>query len=151
MSEEKLKRSKSCGILLFSRKMKRFLLMRHPTRLDIPKGHTEKGESEHETALREFEEETGISPDKIEFIEDFRFELKYRTYEKRYKQVCDKTLVIFGARLKTKRKQTPIIVTEHEGFEWFRFSPPHDIQEKTINPLLAYAARFFQEKNILAE
>ncbi len=54
---------KSCGIIVFKRDPLEFLLMRHPTRWDLPKGHVDPGETDLECALRELEEETGIGVD----------------------------------------------------------------------------------------
>ena len=42
-----------------------FLLMRHATRWDLPKGHIDEGETEIQCALRELVEETGITADDI--------------------------------------------------------------------------------------
>ena len=127
-----MKKRKSCGILLFSHdEPLRFLLMKHDDRLDLPKGHIEKGESEIACALREFEEETGISKEKILFMKDFRFEEQYiARYEK---HSYDKTLVIFAARLK---EPVEISVSEHGGFTWLPFEPPHSIQKNTIDKVL---------------
>ena len=50
----------SCGILLFKDEWKKFLLIKHKDRWDLPKGHIEEGETLIECAIREFEEETGI-------------------------------------------------------------------------------------------
>ncbi|MEL7266668.1 MAG: NUDIX domain-containing protein, partial [Planctomycetota bacterium] len=45
-----------------------FLLMRHAKRWDLPKGHSDPGETLIQTALRETQEETGIAlnPDALE-------------------------------------------------------------------------------------
>jgi 8-oxo-dGTP pyrophosphatase MutT (NUDIX family) len=145
MSKKNLRKSKSCGILLFNEKGNKFLLMKHPTRWDIPKGHDEKGETDLDTAYREFEEETGISRKKIQLIDGYQFKLKYETYEKRYNEICSKTLLVFLAQMTEEAK---IKVTEHDDFKWFKWQPPHDIQEKTINPLLRYTADFFAEQGL---
>jgi len=69
---------KSCGFLLLRQEPERsFLLMRHPTRWDLPKGHVEEGESELECAYRELYEETGIEAHDIDWDEKFRFTLEY--------------------------------------------------------------------------
>jgi 8-oxo-dGTP pyrophosphatase MutT (NUDIX family) len=140
-----LRKTKSCGIFLFNKKGDKFLLMKHPTRWDIPKGHKENGESDMETAIREFEEETGISRKQIKIYRDYEFELKYETFEKRYKEKCDKTLVVFLAKL---REDVKIKVTEHEDFKWFLWNPPHKIQEKSIDPLLKYTEKFFRRRGL---
>ncbi len=65
---------KSCGAVVFRRGPgePRYLLIReHNGFWGFPKGHTEEGESERDTALREIKEETGLS---ISLIEGFRRE-----------------------------------------------------------------------------
>ena len=58
---------KSCGFLVIRNDPNpSFLLMRHADRWDLPKGHVDPGESNKECALRELEEETGITVDDIE-------------------------------------------------------------------------------------
>lgn len=55
-----MKHEKSCGIVVF--KDNKVLLVHHNLgHYGIPKGHVEFGETDEETALREFFEETGIS------------------------------------------------------------------------------------------
>ncbi len=116
--------------------------MEHARRWDLPKGHIDPGESELECALREFEEETGLSRHDIKLTKGFRFKSHYRVKNWKRRGVdVEKKLVIFLARLKQKvsGKVTP---TEHVGYQWVDWDPPHDIQEKTINPLLEQVADF---------
>ncbi len=132
----------SCGILLFKNNWKHFLLMKHKTRWDLPKGHTEPGETHKQCAIREFEEETGIKAKDIFIIPEYKFELVYYPLVKKYpNDVVKKNLYIYLALLKKDKKITP---TEHESFEWFKWESSHDIQEKTINPLLNYTDKFFK-------
>jgi hypothetical protein len=56
-------------------------------------------------------------------------------------QVYDKTLVLFLGRL---QRDVPIVVTEHLGYEWFAWNPPHRIQAWTIDRLLGELERFLQ-------
>ena len=57
---------KACGFLVFRDVPDpSFLLMKHPKRWDLPKGHVDPGESEVETALRELHEETGLNLVKV--------------------------------------------------------------------------------------
>src|SRR6185369_5828985 len=93
---------KSCGFLIIrGNPIQEFLLMRHDDRWDLPKGHVDEGESEMQCALRELDEETGITADVIEIVPDFRFTLQYPVVDKRRPGgQCDKTLVLFLARLK---------------------------------------------------
>jgi 8-oxo-dGTP pyrophosphatase MutT (NUDIX family) len=133
---------KSCGFLIIrGEPVREFLLMRHADRWDLPKGHVDPGESEMQCALRELREETGILATDIEVLEGFRFETRYRVRGKKGGQLYDKTLVLFLARLK---RDVPIVATEHPGYQWFPWQPPHRIQAWTIDPLLAEVERFFQ-------
>jgi len=44
-----------------------------------------------------------------------------------------KKLIIYVAKL---IQPVELKLTEHDGFQWFDWSPPHKIQKKTIDPLL---------------
>lgn len=126
----------SCGFLILrGQPIDSFLLMKHPRRWDLPKGHVDEGESLMQCALRELEEETGISSKDIEVDPDFQFENRYMVNQKRYggKGLIEKKLLIFLGRL---IRPVKIVVTEHDGFRWFDWCPPHQIQEWTIDPLL---------------
>ena len=132
---------KSCGVIVFRREPETsFLLMEHPHRLDLPKGHVDPGESELECALRELEEETGITSADVEIDPDFRFVLEYPVREKRLGgRVVPKTLVIFLGRL---LRDVQIATSEHEGYRWVPWRPPHRIQTQTIDPLLAAMEKY---------
>ncbi len=129
---------KSCGVIIFRRDPLSFLLMRHPTRWDLPKGHVDPGESDLECALRELVEETAIKADDIDLDETFLFEHHYQVRDRDSPdRISDKTLLIYLGWL---QQDVDIVVTEHEGYEWFPWNPPHSIQETTIDPLLTQVA-----------
>ena len=134
----------SCGILLFRKQKarKQFLLMEHTRRWDLPKGHVDPGETELECALREFEEETGIDRTGIKLRKKFLYEDHYlvKNWKGRGANV-EKRLVIFLAKLK-KGISGKVVPTAHIGYEWVNWNPPHDIQAKTINPLLQQVVDF---------
>jgi 8-oxo-dGTP pyrophosphatase MutT (NUDIX family) len=135
---------KSCGFLIVrGQPLEEYLLMRHPDRWDLPKGHVDPGETEMECALRELSEETGLTERDIEILPNFRFTNHYQVRGKRDGQLHDKTLVIFLARLLSDAK---IQCTEHGDYQWFRWQPPHRIQEWTIDPLLAAVEEYLQEQ-----
>ena len=136
---------KSCGVLVCrGEPIESFLLMKHRDRLDLPKGHVDPGETELECALRELREETGIEPGDIGLDGRFRFTTNYRIRSKRHGgKLVDKTLVVFLGRL---LRPVEIRPTEHPGFVWLPWLPPHRIQEQTIDPLLAAVENFFREK-----
>ncbi|MCA9216654.1 MAG: NUDIX domain-containing protein [Planctomycetales bacterium] len=138
---------KSCGFLIVRPtefvadehrpKVDSFLLMVHPDRLDLPKGHVDKGETNLECAFRELLEETGIRKEDIRVDETFKFKLEYPVQYKDWTEPRDKRLIIYLAYLV---HDVEITVTEHEGFEWRKWNPPHKIQAETIDPLLAKVA-----------
>ncbi len=126
----------SCGFLIYRNQPKlSFLLMQHPTRWDLPKGHVDGGETEIQCALRELWEETGIPASRIVIDGDFRFEHDYTvSLAKHDYRPKRKTLTIFLAELSDPNFK--IRASEHEGYKWFDWQPPHNIQARTINPVL---------------
>ncbi len=132
---------RSCGVLVVrGDPIDSFLLMQHHARWDIPKGHIEPGETDLECALRETWEETGIEPENLQIIRGFRYEENYVVNFDDSNH--DKTLIVFLGRL---IEDCPITVSEHIGHEWLPWNPPHVIQEKTVDPLLADLDRFLQK------
>jgi 8-oxo-dGTP pyrophosphatase MutT (NUDIX family) len=130
---------RAAGIVLFCKAPHQFLLLRHDHRWDLPKGHSEPGESYLETALRETEEETGIAPQQIRIDPDFRFDVEYPVRYKKYGgQVFNKHVCYFLGHVDEKPE---LRITEHESARWFDWDPPHQIQSETIDPLLAAIAR----------
>jgi 8-oxo-dGTP pyrophosphatase MutT (NUDIX family) len=127
---------KSCGVIVFrSAPRESFLLMEHPHRLDLPKGHINPGESDLECALRELAEETGIQECDVQIDPEFRFSLQYPVRYKRLgNRLVTKTLIIFLGRL---LRPVEIQTSEHGGHRWVEWNPPHRIQAQTIDPLLA--------------
>ncbi len=138
---------KSCGVLVFRDQPEwSFLLMEHIDRWDLPKGHVDPGESERETALRELHEETGIAPHKIELDPNFRFSQHYSVQKKRYgKRAVWKELVVFLGTLPEGDAWPELTLTEHIGYEWFSWAPPHRIQGKSIDPLLNAVEHYWSE------
>ncbi len=136
----------SCGVLIVrGDPVESFLLMKHADRHDLPKGHVDPGETEMECALRELEEETGITSRDIEIDPTFQYRSKYTVRNKRTNfEEKEKTLVIFLGRLTADVEIRP---TEHAGFAWVAWSPPHAIQTKTIDPLLAELAAHLTAPN----
>ena len=139
---------KACGVLIVrGDPIQEFLLMEHKKRLDLPKGHMEEGETERTTALREMEEETGIKEHQICLDEQFRFETRYDVWPKRFgKKLCHKTTVIFLARLRDV--DADIQVTEHIGYRWLPWDPPHQIQPETIDPLMESLEKYLRDTSL---
>lgn len=139
----------SCGFLIYrndtgkdSTAKRTFLLMRHSDRWDLPKGHVDPGEKKKQCALRELEEETGISVNDIRIEPGFKFKEKYTvSYKRDPSQKKQKTLTIFLAEL---IRPVEIVLTEHIGFEWISWNPPHQIQKNSIDPLLSQLADYWK-------
>ena len=138
--------ARSCGFLICRRQPETaFLLMKHADRWDIPKGHVDPGETDMETALRELVEETGIAESDIKVDSDFLFQHQYEVNLKRYgNKPVMKTLIVYLAEL---THDVDIVVTEHEGYQWHPWSPPHNIQKQTIDGLLEQVAEHWQSEN----
>ncbi|OYP31078.1 bis(5'-nucleosyl)-tetraphosphatase [Rhodopirellula sp. MGV] len=133
-----LKVKHAAGILIFTRSApKQFLLMRHTDRWDLPKGHRDGDETDAETALRETEEETGLAATSIQLDPNFHFQLVYPVKYKRDGKPVEKRVTYFIGEV--NEAFTPEL-TEHEGFQWFDWAPPHKIQSQTIDPLLSAVA-----------
>jgi bis(5'-nucleosidyl)-tetraphosphatase len=140
-----MRKTRSCGFLLVrGDPVEAFLLMKHNDRWDLPKGHIDPGETDMQCALRETEEETGITAADLEILPDFQFTAQYPVVYKKFgPDPAEKTLLIFLARL---RRNVSIKLTEHPGYQWFNWHPPHKIQKYTIDPVLAKLAEYLEEK-----
>ena len=139
-------KTRAAGVFLITQSRPRqFLLMRHPTRWDVPKGHCESGETDVQTALRETQEETGLAVEAIKLDPEFRFELCYPvTYKGHGDKVFEKTLVLLLGEVESTFTPT---LTEHAGYHWFDWQPPHRIQPQTIDPLLEAVARHLESRD----
>ena len=108
----------SAGIVLFRKEgsKKLFLLLHYPSgHWDFIKGKMEQGESTHQTAIREAQEETGITD--ITFVENFEEWIKYNF--KYQGELVQKKVVFFLAETKTKEIK---ISHEHSGYTWMDYN-----------------------------
>lgn len=129
----------SCGVVLFRKgDVDEFLLLRKPGRYDFPKGHIDPGETELQCALRELEEETGVPRELVTLDDSFRYSQRYPVFDKYLKANATKTLVLFLGWLQA---HVDLVMTEHDDYEWRPWKPPHAIQKKTIDPVLAAIAK----------
>ncbi|MBI1663489.1 MAG: NUDIX domain-containing protein [Nitrosopumilus sp.] len=108
----------SAGIVLFRKENSKnlFLLLHYPSgHWDFVKGKMEKGESTHETAIRETKEETGITD--VTFLEDFEEWIEYNfQYQK---ELVHKKVVFFLAETTTKEVN---ISHEHLDYTWMDYN-----------------------------
>ena len=115
---------RSAGIVLFreDNTKKMFLLLHYPSgHWDFIKGRIEKNEQLKEAAIREAQEETGITD--IEFIDGFEEKIQY-SYQYDGRPVR-KEVVFFLAKTKTVDVK---ISDEHLDHIWLEFD---DAYEKT--------------------
>ena len=112
----------SAGIVLFRKEgsKKLFLLLHYPSgHWDFVKGKMEQGESTHQTAIREAQEETGITD--ITFLENFEEWIEYNF--KYQGELVQKKVVFFLAETKTKEIK---ISHEHSGYTWMDYNSSMD-------------------------
>jgi bis(5'-nucleosidyl)-tetraphosphatase len=108
----------SAGIILFRKEETKnlFLLLHYPSgHWDFVKGKMEKGESIHQTAIRETKEETGVID--ITFLENFEEWIEYNFQHQG--ELVNKKVVFFLAETKTKDIK---ISHEHQGYTWMDYS-----------------------------
>ena len=111
---------KSCGLVLFN--SNKVLLLKYYTNgisgegghWDFPKGHVESNETEIETAVRELEEETGITDIKI--LDGFRHSINYTLFRKSVP--ISKEVIFFLASTVEKRVE---LSSEHIDYAWLDF------------------------------
>ncbi len=107
---------KSCGAVIFRRNgAKKYLLLHYEGgHWDFVKGHVEKAENERETALRETEEETGITD--LKFIEGYRESISY--FYRRAGRTVRKEVVFYLLETNTEQVR---LSREHVGFDWLTY------------------------------
>ena len=105
-------KEKSCGAVVFMRnaegEIRYILVQQRSRRYCFPKGHVEGNETEHQTALREIWEETGLRP---RFIPGFR---ESETYEVRKAPGVFKDVIYFLAETDELPAHPPVSDEIHE-------------------------------------
>ncbi len=92
-----------------------FLLLKHPQgHWDFPKGHVEPGEAPRETAGRELQEETGLDPARLFWVEDFQETVTY-DYLPPKGDSRSKEVHYLSARTD---EEDPRVQLSHEHVEW---------------------------------
>ena len=108
----------SSGIVLFRKENEKilFLLLHYPSgHWDFVKGKMEEGETPHETAIRETQEETGITD--VEFLDNYE---EWIQYNFQYQgELVQKKVVFFLGETKTK---DITISHEHLNFTWMDYT-----------------------------
>ncbi len=108
----------SSGVVLFRKENEKilFLLLHYPSgHWDFVKGKMEKGESTHQTAIRETKEETGIND--VKFLDNFEEWIQYNfQFEE---ELVNKKVVFFLGETKTRDVK---ISHEHPNFTWMDYT-----------------------------
>jgi len=108
----------SSGVVLFRKENDKilFLLLHYPSgHWDFVKGKMEEGETPHETAIRETQEETGITD--VKFLDNFE---EWIQYNFQYQgELVQKKVVFFLGETKTK---DITISHEHLNFTWMDYT-----------------------------
>ena len=92
-----------------------YLLLDYGKHWDYPKGHVNAGESDLEAAMRELEEETGLT--KVDLTPGFAREIAYFFRHPR-RGLIRKEVIFFLAEAKSKKAR---LSHEHVGFEFLAF------------------------------
>jgi len=110
-----MKEEVSAGVILFNELDGKFLLLNYPSKhWDFVKGKMERGETPRKTAIRETNEETGISD--VDFLDGFEEEIEYYFYADN--QEIHKKVIFFLGKTKT----TDVILShEHLDYIWLEF------------------------------
>jgi bis(5'-nucleosidyl)-tetraphosphatase len=118
-----MKAERSAGVIVFRNDPpgRVYLLLDYGKHWDYPKGHLERNEDDLSCALRELEEETGITD--AEILPGFAREMQYFFRVKG--QLIRKTVIFFLARTERKRIR---LSNEHEGSEFL----PYDAAMKRL-------------------
>lgn len=108
----------SAGAIVFRKENGRrlYLLLHYSSgHWDFVKGHTEQGEEEKTTVLREAKEETRITD--LTIIDEFRERIEY--FYKRSGRTMHKEVFFYIAETRTKKVS---LSHEHIGYEWMDYS-----------------------------
>jgi 8-oxo-dGTP pyrophosphatase MutT (NUDIX family) len=144
-----IKTEKSCGVILVLRREgdeDKFLLLYQNQRVphwSFPKGHMEEGETSRETAIRELQEEAGIT--EIEFadlpsiLEEYDFETRptersFGQEKGKIKHKINEFFIAFTKNDEVTPQEDEILdykwVTYREALKTFTYEQPKEVLKK---------------------
>jgi 8-oxo-dGTP pyrophosphatase MutT (NUDIX family) len=133
----------SAGIVVYVQKRERKYLLLHyqSGHWDFPKGHIEKGEKAEEAALRELQEETGLS---AEIHEEFKESITYFHHLMPTKDLAHKTVYFFVGKANFS---AVILSHEHIDFAWLSFDEAYKkLTYDNAREILEKADQFLKSK-----
>ncbi|MCP4482543.1 MAG: NUDIX domain-containing protein [bacterium] len=100
-----------------------FLILKHQKgHWSFPKGHQVNNEIFIETALREFNEETGVPLNQLQFFNDFKKNIFEKNYTFKNKgKIITKTVIFYLGFLNAQLAKVKIQETEIAAFKWANF------------------------------
>jgi len=140
---------KSVAIIVFRKEEEfRFLILwkkasdHYREAWEFPKGNAEKGEGEMQTALRELQEETGLTEKDVQFY-DFHDKVSF-FYRNEQQELIRKELSFVMART---TKSEVKISSEHDAFRWAQYLEAFDLlNQKNTKDVLRKAYDFLKKK-----
>lgn len=140
----RFRQERSAGVLVYriahaseGRPRRLFLLLDYGRHWDYPKGHLEEGEDDRTAALRELQEETGITD--VELADDFGYEITYDFHSSR-KGPVRKVVHFFVGKVTSESVR---LSKEHVGAEWLELEAAlARVTFENARNILAAAAAF---------
>ncbi len=138
-----MKLETSAGFIIFTKEngIIKYLLLHYTSgHWDFPKGKLEAGETKHEAAVRELEEETGL---KCKIIDGFERRVSY-IFKNKSDELVSKEVTLFLGETSTQEIR---LSPEHIDYKWLEFAPAFNkITFANARHALKFADEFLKGK-----